>query len=273
MSEPDDHPDHPDSTDDAVSPREKPMGFWDHLEELRGVIIKSVIVFIVFASIIGYYLSEFNSVLMYPFNKVVHEYPGLVVKLGTATIMEGFNVIIQMCVMGGLLCAAPFILYFVGQFVAPALTKKELSAVLPVGASALVLFLSGAAFAFFFLVPSTVRMSIDINVGFGYEFRWTVGSYYSILSWLVLGVGGAFEFPLLIVIAVWLGIVSVAFLRKYRRHAVVVVFVIAAIVTPTPDPFTQSAFAVPLYLLYEAAIFVSARIEKRKKKLNFFNID
>lgn len=246
------------------------MGFWEHLEELRGVIIKSVLVFIVFATFIGVYLNEFSGALMWPFDHVMREYPHLTVKLGTQTIMEGFNVIIQMCVLGGLACAAPFILFFIGQFVAPALTEKETRLVVPMGAAALVLFLSGAAFAFLFLVPSTIRMAIEINTGFGYEFRWTVGSYYSILSWLVLGVGASFEFPLLIIIMVWLGIVSVSFLRKYRRHAIVAVFVVAAIVTPTPDPFVQTAFAIPLYLLYEGAIFVSARIEQRKKKLDLF---
>jgi sec-independent protein translocase protein TatC len=79
-------------------------------------------------------------------------------------------------------------------------------------------------------------------------------------------VGAAFEFPLVIVLLVWLGIVTTDFLRKYRRHAIVVIFIIAAIVTPTPDPITQSMFAAPLYALYEIAILVSARVEKRKKR-------
>lgn len=243
------------------------MGFWDHLEELRGTIIKSVVVFIVFAVLIGIFMKEFNHELMRPFYMAVAEFPGLNVKLGTSSIMEGFNMIIQMCVLGGLTCSAPFILFFIGQFVAPALSEKELKAVLPMCASAFVLFLMGAAFAFFLLVPSTVRMAIEINTGFDLEFRWTVGSYYSILTWLVLGVGASFEFPLVIVLLVWLGVMTTEFLRKYRRHAIVVIFIIAAVVTPTPDPFVQTMFAAPLYVLYEIAIIASSRIEKRKKKL------
>ncbi|MEO5958890.1 MAG: twin-arginine translocase subunit TatC, partial [Opitutaceae bacterium] len=94
--------------------------------------------------------------------------------------------------------------------------------------------------------------------------QWTPASYYSILMWLTLGVGGAFEFPLLIILLVHLGIMSTAFLRKYRRHAIVIIFIIAAIVTPTADPFLQTFFAAPLYLLYEIAIIAAARIEKRR---------
>lgn len=268
MSQPDDHHEDPYTPAEALpppSPREKPMGFWEHIEELRGTIIKSIVVFVIFAALIGYFIKEFNHVLMWPLHHVKGEYPGLVIELGTTTIMEVFNMIIQMCVLGGLLLALPFILFFVGQFVAPALTEREMKAVLPLCISAMFLFLMGAAFGFFLLMPSTVRFAIDLNATFELAFRWTVGSYYSTLTWLVLGVGAAFQFPLVIILLVWLGIMSTAFLKKYRRHAIVVIFIIAAIVTPTPDPITQTIFAAPLYALYEIAILVSRRVEKKRQ--------
>ncbi len=130
--------------------------------------------------------------------------------------------------------------------------------------SALVLFLIGASFSFFLLMPSTVRIAIELNQAFGLETRWTAGNYFSTMSWLVLGSGAVFEFPLVIILLVWLGVLTTAFLRKYRRHAIVLIFVIAAIVTPTPDPVTQSIFAAPLYALFEISILVSSRVEKRK---------
>jgi sec-independent protein translocase protein TatC len=270
VSEPDEHPDEPSFPIEPVTaPREKAMGFWDHLEELRGTIIKSAIVFIIFACLIGYFMKEFNDVLLWPLLKVKAEYPKLILELGTTTIMEGFNVVIQMCFLGGLILSAPFILFFVGQFVAPALTEKETRAVLPLCASAMVLFLIGAAFSFFLLVPSTIRVSVEINDMFGYALRWTPGSYYSLLTWLVLGVGAAFEFPLVIVLLVWVGLMTTAFLRKYRRHAIVAIFIIAAVVTPTPDPITQTIFAIPLYVLYELAIIASARVEKKRERRLF----
>jgi sec-independent protein translocase protein TatC len=245
-------------------PREKPMGFWEHLEELRGTIIKSVIVFVVFAVLVGYFATEFNDVLLWPLHHVAKDYPNFDTKLGTLSIMEVFNMVIQLCVFGGLLLAAPFILFFVGQFVAPALTERELKAVLPLCISAMFLFLVGAAFSFFLLMPSTIRIAIELNNAFQLENRWTAGNYFNTLTWLVVGAGGVFEFPLVIILLVYLGIMTTAFLRKYRRHAIVVIFIIAAVVTPTPDPFTQTIFAAPLYALFEISILISARVEKKR---------
>lgn len=268
MSQPDENPQDPYTPAEvqaAVSPREKPMGFWEHLEELRGTIIKSVIAFLVCAVLIGIFIREFNEALRWPLLQAQKTYPDLPIDLGTMKIMEVFTMIIQMCVLGALVVAAPVILFFVGQFVAPALTEREMKAVLPMCISAMFLFLLGASFGFFLLMPKTVEVAVELNKFFNLELRWTAGDYYSTLSWLVLGVGGAFEFPLVVVLLVWLGIMSTAFLRKYRRHAIVAIFVIAAIITPTPDPVTQTIFAIPLYALYEIAILVSARIEKKRQ--------
>jgi len=249
---------------EETNPREKPMGFFDHLEELRWTLVKSAAVYLVFAILIGIYLKEFNDVLLWPFNHVRAGNPKMALDLGTTTVMEGFNVVIQLCLLGAIAPAAPFIIYFVGQFVSPALSKKEMRMVLPTGFSAMVLFLLGSAFSFFFLVPSTLKVSVEINELFGFVMRWTPDSYYSLLSWLTIGVGLSFEFPLLIVLLVYMGILRVATLRHYRKHAIVAIFIIAAIVTPTPDPFTQTMFALPLWVLYEIAIIAGARIEKKR---------
>ena len=245
--------------------REKAMGFWEHLEELRGVIVKSLVVFVIFAVLIGVFATEFFDVLKWPLHYGSRGFPDVDTKLGTQSIMEVFNMIIQLCVFGALMLAGPFILYFVAQFVAPALTAREMKAVLPMCISAMFLFLVGAAFSFFILMPSTVRIALELGKAFDLENRWTVGNYFSTLTWLVLGAGGVFEFPLVIILLVWLGVMTTATLRKYRRHAIVVIFIIAAIVTPTPDPVTQTIFAVPLYVLYEIAILVSARVEKKRR--------
>lgn len=242
------------------------MGFFDHLEELRWTLVKSAGVYLLFAILIGIFLKEFNDILLWPFHYVKGANPNLTLDLGTTSIMEGFTVIIQMCFLGALPPAAPFILYFIGQFVAPALTAKEMKMAMPTVLSGVILFLLGACFSFFLLVPSTLRVSLELNQLLGFVMRWTPGSYYSLLTWLVLGVGAAFEFPLLIVLLVYLGILQVSTLRKYRRHAIVAIFIVAAIVTPTPDPVTQTLFAAPLYVLFELSIIVSASIEKKRKQ-------
>jgi len=251
-------------TDAQTSLRDKPMGFFDHLEDLRWTLIKCVATFLVFAVLIGIFMREFNDVLLWPLHSVQADNPSMQLDLGTVSIMEGFTVVLQMCFMGGIILAAPFILLFVGQFVSPALTENELKVVLPLCIAAMVLFLCGALFGYFVLVPSTLAVSVGLNEYFGFVMRWTPGSYYGLLMWLVLGVGASFEFPLLIVLLVYMGMMTTATLTKYRRHAIVVIFVIAAIVTPTPDFVTQTIFAAPLYLLFEIAVIVSRRVERAR---------
>lgn len=248
-----------------AAPRDRPMGFLDHLEELRGTLLKCTVVFALMVALIAYHLREFAGVMHWPIESVRADYPQMKVDLVTTSPMAVFSVIISMCVLGGFVLSLPFFLLFLGQFVAPALTRREMRVLLPAVLVALLLFLAGAAFSYFFLVTSTIRVSIELNELLGFTSNpWTAEKYYSLLLWMVLGVGAAFEFPLLIVLATYLGLVEVGTLRKYRRHAIVGCFIVAAIVTPTPDPFTQTLFAVPLVVLYEASIWASLLVARRR---------
>jgi sec-independent protein translocase protein TatC len=244
----------------------KPMGFLGHLEELRWTLIKCAVVFAIFVTIIAYRMQDAATLLNWPLEQIQAEYPKLKTDLVTSTPMGVFSVIINICVMGGVIMALPFWLFFVGQFVAPALTKKELRVIAPTGLAAFGLFLGGAAFGYYLLTPSTLRVAFELNELLGYTIMWTADKYYSLLLWMTLGMGAAFEFPLLVVLAVYMGLIEVKTLRTYRRHAVIVMFIIAAIVTPTPDPLNQCLFALPLIVLYELSIWVSAFIGRRTGK-------
>jgi len=243
----------------------KTMGFLAHLEELRWTLIKSAVAFGLFVTVIAYYVDDFGAILSRPLVQVKADHPEMNTDLITNSPMGVFSVIIDICLIGGLVLSLPFILFFVGQFIAPALTKRELKVLLPTCVTALVLFLGGAAFGYFLLAPSTIRVAYELNHMMHYTVMWTADRYYSLLMWLVLGMGAAFEFPLLIVLAVYMGLIEVATLRKYRRHAIVVIFIIAAVVTPTPDPFNQTLFALPLLVLYEVSIIVAAQLKRRRK--------
>jgi sec-independent protein translocase protein TatC len=242
----------------------KPMGFLDHLEDLRWTLIKCAAVFVVAAALIGIYLKKFYTVLLWPLNSVRVDFPQFTTQLVTNSPMGIFSMLISICLVGGVALSLPFWFFFVAQFIAPALTKKEMKVLAPACLAALMLFLIGAAFGYFLLVPSTIEVSYQLHAFTGVDPMWTADKYFGLLTWLVLGVGVTFEFPLLIVLASYIGLVEVATLRKYRRHAVVVCFIISAIVTPTPDMVTQTLFAVPLCLLYEMSIWVSAFIGRRK---------
>jgi sec-independent protein translocase protein TatC len=242
------------------------MGFLGHLEELRWTLIKSAVVFGIFVTVIAYQLDRATEVLNWPLHQVQAEFPKLKNDLVTNSPMSVFSAVIDICLMGGVVLSLPFWLFFVGQFVAPALTKKEMKIIVPTGLTALILFLIGTAFGYFLLTPSTIRVAFELNQMLGYTVMWTADRYYSLLMWMTLGMGAAFEFPLLVVLAVYMGLIEVATLRKYRRHAIVVIFIIAAIITPTPDPLNQCLFALPLIVLYELAIWVSAFIGTRRDR-------
>lgn len=261
------YPEAPDDDTPVAQPHEKPMGFFQHLEELRWTLIKCAVVYLIFSALIGIYLKEFNHVLMWPLEMVKASKPGFALDLKSIGIAEAFGIAFQVCLLGALAPAAPFMIYFVGRFVAPALSAKEMRMVVPGGVAALILFSMGAAFGFFFLTPKTIETALDLNelLGFGIP-NWTPGSYYSILTWLVLGVGLGFEFPLLILLLIYLGLMSTAFLKKYRRHAIVVIFILSAVITPTTDFVTMTLFAAPLYVLFELAILAGGIIERRKLK-------
>jgi len=263
----DDYHDHQAPEDPAEAPAVaggKPMGFLEHLEDLRWTLIKCAVVFAVFVGLIAYHLQDASALLNRPLELVRPDFPDFKLDLITTTPMGIFSVIISMCIMGGVVLALPFWLFFFGQFVAPALTRREIKVLLPTAFSAFLLFLAGAAFGYFLLVPATIRVALELNAALGTAPMWTADKYYSLLLWFVLGVGASFEFPLLIVLATYMGLIEVATLKKYRRHAIVVFFIIAAIVTPTPDPFVQTLFAAPLCVLYEVSIWVSAWLGRRR---------
>ncbi len=261
----DQYPDLPNDESTPAVADGKPMGFLGHLEELRVTLIKCAVVFAIFVTVIAYNLDAASHLLNLPLEQIQAEYPKMKTDLVTSTPMGVFTVIINICIMGGVLLSLPFWLFFLGQFVAPALTRRELRVIIPTGLAANLLFLGGAAFGYFLLTPSTIRVAFELNELLGYTIMWTADKYYSLLLWMTLGMGAAFEFPLLVVLAVYMGLIEVATLRKYRRHAIIVMFVIAAIVTPTPDPLNQCLFALPLIVLYELSLWVSVFVGRRNK--------
>ena len=251
---------------DTLSPDdEEPgqMSFLDHLEELRWTLFKSFIAFGVACILVGMFIAQFSDLLRWPFDFAVSgreiEMSGLI----NTSILGVFSVICYLLLGGGLALSLPFILYFVGSFVAPGLNERELRLLRPACTAAFALFLAGAAFSFFILVPAAMRASIIFNEMLGFAPLWTASSYYALLTWMVLGVGIAFQFPLVLLTLVYLEIITHAQLVGFRRYSIVIFLCIGAIVTPTTDPVNFILLAFPMSLLYELAIFGAKRIERR----------
>ncbi|MEX2382201.1 MAG: twin-arginine translocase subunit TatC [Opitutales bacterium] len=240
------------------------MGFLDHLEELRWTLFKCAAAFFVAVVIIGVFLKGASEVMNMPYERAT---AALGIESGglfMTSPMGVFSVLIQVCFVGGLGLSLPFMLFFLGRFVAPALKKEEIGMLLPACFVAFILFLSGAAFSYFFIVPEALKFSIRLNQMLGFEIIWSADRYYGLLVWTVLGMGFCFQFPLIVYILVYLRIVTTDKLIKVRPYMIVFFFVMGMILTPTWDPVTQTMVAVPMWLLYELSLFLARRLERRR---------
>lgn len=242
----------------------KEMSFLEHLEELRGVLLKSLAAFTAGLALVVVGIHQLADLLVWPLNQAYEMVGKTQENLITTRVFEIFNVLILVCFLGGFVAALPFMLYFGATFVAPGLTQKELSILRPGCVAAFALFMLGAAFAFFLVLPPAIAITLTLNQTFGIEQMLTVGSYYNTVVWVTFGVGLAFEFPLVLILLVTIDIVTVAQLRANWRMAVVLVLVASALITPGGDPVTLLLLAGPLYGLYEGALVVAARIKKEK---------
>lgn len=251
------------------------MSFLDHLEDLRWTLFKSFTAFGIASILIGVFLARFSSLLRWPYDFALSgqtmEMSGLI----NTSILGVFSVIFYLLIGGGFALSLPWILFFVGQFVAPGLNEKELRLLKPACLLAFLLFLLGAAFSFFVLVPAALRASVLFNQLLGFAPLWTAASYYGLLTWMVLGVGIAFQFPLVLLILVYVDILSKAQLVNFRRYSIILFLGIGAVVTPTTDPVTFILLALPMSLLYELAILGAGRLErvKARKAMAFDSLD
>ena len=238
---------------------QREMSFLDHLEELRWHIVKAAVGLVVAMVLCGFFV-EFivQKVLLSPLLAV-----GL-----KAQVLAPYGIVmlyIQAVLVCGLVLSMPNTLYWLWKFIAPGLMPTERRYVSGIVGSTSFFFFSGCAFGYFVLVPT----ALTFFAGFGtanIALNIAVDRYISFLLALVLGSGLVFELPMLTYFLAKLGIVSADFMRKYRRHAYVVILLIAAVVTPTPDMVTQLLMAAPMFVLYELSIFIAKFVYKKKEE-------
>jgi len=234
------------------------MSFLDHLEELRWRIIKATIA-VVTAAIISAFFSDFlvKVVLMQPLMKV-----GL-----KAQVLTPYGIMLiymQTVLFAGLIISMPYVLYQLWLFIAPGLLPKERKYASWIVFFTSLCFLSGIVFAYYVLVPTALTFFSEFGTD-TFQLNVSVDNYISFLLSLILGSGVVFELPMISYFLSKIGILSPAFMRKYRRHAIVVILIISAVVTPTPDVVTQSLLAAPMIILYEVSIFISKYAQRKKE--------
>jgi sec-independent protein translocase protein TatC len=234
--------------------------FLEHLEDLRVLIIKSVIA-LGLGMVICFVLTKpILQLLMKPLRDIGQDPKNFLRVLG---VIDPFSIQIEIALCGGVILTLPFILYFTGQFVLPALTKKEKGYLLPVFAAGTVLFLVGVAFCYFVLLGQTLKFFLQYNEWLGFRSEWTIQNYIDFVVQMLVGFGLAFELPLVILILNFFGIVTHRMLREYRRHAIVCIVIAASCIMPTYDLISLLLLCTPMYVLYELCVIITWYRERK----------
>ncbi|WP_235714404.1 twin-arginine translocase subunit TatC [Alkaliflexus imshenetskii] len=259
------------------------MSFLDHLEELRWHIIRSFASIIVFAVlafvfksfvfdvvILGpsrpdFFTNQFLCNLSATFNMPVLCINQVQLKFQNINMSGQFTMHIWIAFVAGAIVSFPYIFWEFWRFVKPALYENEVKHSRGAIFAASMLFSLGILFAYYLIAPLSVYFLGNYQVSESVENIINFGSYVSTISSIVLASGVMFELPVFIYFLSKVGLVTASFLKKYRRHAIVVVLALAAIITP-PDVISQIMVCLPLIVLYEAGIIIAKRVEKKKKR-------
>lgn len=268
------------------------MSFFDHLEVLRWHLIRSAVAIVLFTSLaFVYYDWIFDTLILGP------KHPDFWTYRMMCTLGERFNLGPDFCIkeipfkiintemagqftlqlnsslLIGIILGFPYLLFEIWKFVKPGLTEKESSSASGFVFYATLLFMLGIMFGYYVIAPLSINFLANYNISTLIENTITIDSYLSSVATLTVGAGITFELPIVIFILSKLGIMTPAFMRSSRRYATIIILIIAAVVTPTPDLLTMLTVSFPLFLLYEVSIIISGRVEAKRKKaeLDFYS--
>ncbi|MFR5539401.1 MAG: twin-arginine translocase subunit TatC [Barnesiella sp.] len=258
---------------------EHKQSFWDHLDVLRAAIVKIALVTVVFGVAAFFFKEELFSVVLAPksdgfityrlFNRIAAWSGGLSesfsVRLINTGLAQQFIIHMKTALCAGVLCASPYILYQLFRFVSPALYENERRYVTRVVGGGYVMFGLGVLISYFLIFPLTFRFLGTYQVSGEVDNLITLDSYISTLVMMCLAMGLVFEIPMLSWLFAKLGFLSDGFMRRYRKHAIVIILVVAAIITPTSDVFTLSLVALPMWILYEVSILIVNKAAKNSE--------
>lgn len=232
------------------------MSFLDHIEELRWRIIYALIGIVLFTIVAWIFIDPLvDFVLLKPARDAN-------ASLQNLRPFGQLFLYVQVAIIVGIIASLPNIFYQLWQFIAPALKKRERKYILWIVFFSTFCFLAGIAFAYFVMLPLAMKFAAQ----FGSEAiknEFSIEEYMSIIISVMLAAGVVFELPMISFFLSKLGILTPLFMRKYRRHAIVIILILSAILTPGADPVSQVILAVPLVLLYEISIFISKLSSKK----------
>ena len=256
------------------------MSFWEHLDVLRGVLIKAVVAVALCSAAAFAFKDEVFSIILAPRSNTFFTYRLLAmatpwsdgqgvapfsIRLINTQLAGQFVIHMKMAVCAGLLAASPYVLFLLFRFVAPALYAKERKYALQAATGGYVMFALGVLLCYFLIFPLTLRFLGTYQVSSDVVNAISLSSYTETLLTMSLLMGVVFELPVLCRVLAGMGVLSAATMRRFRKHTVVVILLIAAAITPTSDVFTMMLVALPVWLLYEASILLVARVGRQKE--------
>lgn len=261
------------------------MSFWGHIDALRRHIIRSVIVVAIITAVLFCFPEFlFDTIIFGPIRPDFLTYKAFcnlshwleigdqlcfgnyTFKLQSLGLADQFTSQMWIAFLGGLILGSPYLLWEVWRFLKPALHEKERKASIGFIVSATFLFVTGVLFSYYIIVPLTINFLGNYQVSAMVENNFTMDSYISTVTTLTIASGLVFELPVIVYFLTKFGIVTPDLMRKYRKYSVVVILIVAAVITPSPDVTSQLLVAFPLYFLYEASIFVSRYVIVQQKK-------
>lgn len=240
------------------------MSFFEHLGELRKRIVWSLAIVFVFFLASWAVVGRLYRWLSQPVLKFLPPGPGGEAKLAFTSLSEPFMMYVKVAFISSLFAASPFIFHQLWLFIAPALFPKERKWVFPFVLGTTFFFVLGGAFGYFVVFPLACKFFLDIGSDFTAII--TINDYFALAFRVLFGIAALFELPVLIFLLAKLRIVSARFLLRYLKYAIVAIFILAAIITPTPDMITQTLFAIPMILLYLLSILIARIVNPGEKK-------
>ena len=265
---------------------EAEMGFFDHLEVLRWHIVRSLIAIIVCACVVGYYYDfVFNKIILgvqskdfptyrflcwlstkLPFANDICINHDMNIPLQNTEMFGQLNLLLQYSMVLGVVLAFPYVIWELWRFVAPALRDVEAKKTSRIILASSIFFFIGILFCYYVIIPFSLNFAVNFTISPAIKNNFTIDNYIDFFTMMLVSMGAVFEMPMLVYFLSKVGILKPAVMRRTRRYAIVVIAIVAGILTPTPDVFTQILVGMPIYLLYEFSIFISARVEKDNAK-------
>ena len=253
-----------DEDEEGLRPERETKPFLAHLEDLRWTIIRCLVALGVGMIICAFTAKYILKLLYRPYIQAGQD-PAKLINLA---VVDPLSIHMEISIFGGVILSLPFLLYFLGQFLLPALTPREKRFLQPIFTAGACLFVFGVVFCYALVLKATLICFIKYSNYFGFSAMWTAKALIDFEVQMLIGFGIAFEMPLVIMVLNIMGLVSSAQLASKRRHAAFIIFVAACCIIPSSDPFSLSALSVPMYVLYEACIWIAWFMERRKPKDN-----